>query len=207
MIGVQVTTNLAELQTWLTLAHARHVPFAAAVALTRVAKGARDTVVAGLPDRFVVRGKRAAQSFRYRPARKADWPRTHSIVYTLAEAFALQERGGTKKPRGRNLGIPGAGTRPTPSTTITAAKRPKRVLTKKRTFLQTISGGTNAGADAILQRVGRARFPLKVLYILRPRAEVRPALDFVETVQTYAQRHYEAEFTRALDEAFRGSRR
>ena len=202
-----VATNLPDFERWIDGVARRQIPFATALALTRVARVAREDVVLGLPLHFVVRGPKLAQSIRWKPASKTDWPRPQSVVYTLAEALVLQESGGIKVPRKRALAIPGAGTRPTVETRITASKRPAAVLRKRGYFLGTIKGGVNAGAPAILQRVGAGRYPLRVAYLLRPRGEVKARLGFVDTVRLRVESTLPREFLRAMDEAFAGSRR
>jgi len=202
-----VAANLPEFQRWIDNATRRQIPFATALALTRTAKGARDDVVVGLPQHFVVRGSRLAQSIRYKPANKSDWPRPYSVVYTLAEALVLQELGGIKVPRRRDLAIPGAGTRPTPETRITASKRPAAVLARRGYFLGTIKGGVNAGAAAILQRVGPERYPLRVAYLLRPRGVVKARLGFAETVRRRVNFTLGAEWLSAMNQAVKGAKR
>lgn len=206
-VGVRVETNLPEFQRWIDGARRRQIPFAVALALTRVAKLAREDIVEGLPSRFVVRGKKLGQSIRHKPASKSDWPHVRSSVYTLAEALVLQEEGGTKRPRGKSLAVPGEGVRPTPSDKITASKRPKAILKRRGSFLATLKTGANAGADAILQRVGRGRHPLRVAYLLRPSGEVRPRLEFVRTVRRRVETSLALEYHRAMEQAFASRRR
>lgn len=205
-VGVRVETNLPEFQRWITGAMRRQIPFATALALTRVAKLAREDVVEGLPGRFTVRGPKLGQSIRNSSASKSSWPHVQSSVYTLAEALELQEEGGTKRPRGKNLAIPGEGVRPTKETKIPKRKRPKNLLLGKA-FLATLTSGRNAGADAILQRVGRERYPLRVAYILRPAAEVKARLGFEATVRRRVELSLSLEFHRAMEQAFAGARR
>lgn len=206
-VQVRVTTNLKEFQGWISLAATKQIPFATALALTRTAKTAREVVVFGLPARFTVRGQKLAQSIRYKPANKRDWPRPSSSVYTLAEALVLQELGGTKRPRRRDLAIPGAGTRPTAQTTISKAKRPAAVLKRRGYFLGHLKSGPSAGADAILQRVGPDRYPLRVSYLLRPRGEVKPALGFADSVERSARSVLPGNWLAAMNEAFASSKK
>lgn len=205
VLGVQVRTNLAQLYTYLDRAARSQVPFATAVALTRLAQAGQVRVRQGLPHRFHLRSGWVARGIGIEAARKNDWPRSRATVGSRDDFMVLQETGGTKRPRKtRELALPGErvlGQLRSSTGRIPASRRPKRLKARKRYFLQKLVSGRSKGQFALLQRVSGERYPLRVVYIFRPDARVAPRLGFRTTVERRAQELYGPVFDRVLRQA------
>lgn len=175
---IQVKGNGLEASRAVLAFSSKQVPFAAAAALTELAREARDVQKAAMRDRFEVRSKRFLQTVRSVPAEKRDWPNTHSIVGVLDEWAARHEPGGTFKPKkSRRWAIPGAGVKRTKSGKIRKKKRPRALIEAGKAFERD---------DVILLRVGRGRKRLRLAYTLDTKIKLDPALKMRETVEAVA---------------------
>jgi len=174
------------------------IPFAAAVALTRLSQDVRAAEIADLPSRLRVHGKRLAQGFRVRRAEKRDWPHITSEVGSLDEFMVLQEYGGTKRPTqgAQHLAIPARYVEARRS--ATTGRFARRLLPRGDPRQRKIPG------RQIRQKVRGAGDV--ALWILARQATIHPRLKFRAVAQENAGRRYEAHFTRELEAAIKSAR-
>jgi hypothetical protein len=207
-VGVFVQTNLAELFSYLDKAARKQVPFATAVALTRLAQAGQTRYRSELPKKFELRSAWTQRGILIKPARRSDWPNVRSEVGSRDDYMAMQEEGGTKRPRkARNLSLPGkrfARKLRGASGRIPSSRRPKQLLAKKKTYYLTqLQSGKSKGMQAILKRRKGAhdRTRDRVVYIYRPQGKIRPRADFRPIVTRRAQELYGPIFDRVLRQA------
>ena len=135
----------------------------------------RNTIVEDtFPRSFNVKNKRfAGATFRVDKANKR---KLEARVFDrLGKDFlAMQESGGTKRPRGNNVAIPTDEIRVT-GRGVAKARRPRQILQSGKRAFKTRS---KTGQEIIAQRRGKKRYPLKVLYILEPQAQIKPRFSF-----------------------------
>lgn len=197
MIGVRFRTNFRELEAWLGMLATRQVPFATAKALTRTAQDARDAVRAELPKRFTIRSGWVAGGIRIVPASKNDWPRAVAWVGSRDPFMELQETGGVKTPAkgARNLAIPTPTTtaRRTGSGRIPASRKPRALLDKPGVYV--------AGKAIRRRKRRRSADGPETLYLLRPRATLKPRFGFQDTVEKTVAKVYAARFREAFEAA------
>jgi hypothetical protein len=199
---VRVTTNWREVYRYLDRAARRQVPFASALALTRLAQLGQLRVRANLPSRFHLRSGWVSGGIRVIPARKGDWPRQFSAVGSRDDFMALQETGGTKRPRkAASLAIPGLSTARGAGGRISRGQRPRALLRKRRYFTQRLGAGMHAGQIALLHRLTSERYPLRVVFLFTPEGQIRPTLRMHEDVESRARSQYAVVFKRALTQA------
>jgi len=102
-------------------------------------------------------------------------PKGHKMSREFMERLAV---GGVKRPRGRSLAIPGrdANLPRTAGGAIRKANRPRQLLNRKNVFRVTSKGG----ADLIVRRATKKRYPLQVLYLMNSDGKVNKQFDFYE---------------------------
>lgn len=204
VLDVQVRTNLPELYKYLDKAARTQVPFASAVSLTRLAQAGQARYRSELPKKFTLRSTWTARGILIKPARRADWPRQYSMVGSRDDYMAMQEEGGTKRPRkGPLLSFPGVRfARKLRGSTgrIPHSRRPKQLLAKPKKYYRT---RLRSGVEAILLRRGSRNDTTRdrVVYIFGRDATIRPRADFRPTVAKRAQELYGPIFDRALRQA------
>jgi hypothetical protein len=177
----------------------RQVPFATAAALTDTAKDGQSGVQDSLSRRFTLRNNYVRSGIRITPATKATMM---AVVGSLEPFMEKQETGGTKTARDHSrVAVP------------VEAKRSKRDLIPKGQRPGALRGkpkvlawkGSNilrrGGAFGILERVGKARYPLRILYWLKRGVHVKPRLGFKPTVEDIVHRRFGPHFVRRLEEA------
>jgi hypothetical protein len=184
----------------------RQVRFAAAQAANETAKSLQTHVVGRLlPGAFTLRSRGAPWwkpgtrfGFNIKFAKRTQ-PEPFAILGSRADWLALQEVGGVKHaPSGRSLAVPQVGTaRPSPTSVIRAASKPRRILASKRGFIMEGPHGR-----MIMSRVGRGRSSrLKFWYGFSRTANIKPVLRFGPTESALAARLLPLEFQRALRQA------
>jgi hypothetical protein len=199
---IQVRTNWVEVYKYLDRAARKQVPFAAALALTRVAQLGQLRVRSRLPSKFHLRSGWVAGGIRVVPARKSDWPHQYSAVGSRDDFMLMQETGGTKRPRSAPaLAIPGVRQPRGAGGRMPKGQRPAALLKRRGYFTQRLTSGRNKGQMALLQRTSGERYPLRVVYLFEPKAQIRPAFRFREDVEDSASRQYAAVFGRVLNQA------
>ena len=121
------------------------LPFATAVALTRVAQDARDTTRGLLHKTFTLRAPRRVKAgISINRAEKKDWPNCFAEVGIKDEFMAKHVLGGKKMPLAGtdHIAIPSrlAAANRGPGGGIIASLKPRRLRTKKTVFVTSGSG-------------------------------------------------------------------
>jgi len=170
------------------------IPFTTALALTRTAQKAQKVIRQALPERFIIRRKAwALGGIRVEAATKR---MLTAVVKDINPYMGLQEIGGTKFPMGKNIAVPLKGARASRRSLISKRNMPRQLLDSGRGFILHLP---KSGREFICTWRGR-RKGLAFMYVLIPRAEIREAYHFGETVQTTVQRVFESTFAAAWEE-------
>ena len=197
-LDIQVESNLSAFTKALDVFGKDQLPFATAGALTSTAFIVRNTIVEETFSRsFDVKNKRfAGAAFRVDKANKR---KLEARVFDRLnkDFLALQESGGTKRPRGNSIAIPTDEIRVT-GRGVAKARRPRQLLQSGKRAFRTKS---KTGQDIIAQRRGKKRYPLKVLYVLEPQAEIKPRFPFYTVAQLSAQKTFEKKLPEFLKRA------
>ena len=206
-MSLEIDTNAHELVGCLDELARRLVPYATAVALTRIAQRAQKEVRANLPKRFQVRRPWIQQGIRILAAKKSQWPTPEAVVGSRDAFMVLQETGGTKRPgSGTHLAFPTERVRTGAKGSIPKGKRPMQVIGTRRTFKAVIKTGSNAGKLAVLRRSEKDRYPLQVLYVFGKKADVPARFGFAEEVTQVAAKHFGNTYAREFEKAVRNAR-
>jgi len=152
--------------------------FAASIGLNRTADEAQTAVRESLASKFTLRRKAFIEGTIYRKPGE-DWASRDKLearvrIHPERDYLAKFEQGGEKVPRagGRHIAIP-IDPRRTKSDVIAKAARPKVLMQGGKAFIRN---------GRILVPVGRGKSKtVKALYLLKPRARIRPILRFHET--------------------------
>lgn len=194
---ITVTTNLDSVKSYVTDLQNNQIPYATAKALTALANEARGDVVAGLPTKFTLRTSWWKPGGRYgfnvATAQKRDWPRQQAEIYTRAPWMRMQETGGTKLPKGQHIALPTSNVRRSKRDLITTANKPLALK-------NTVKVKTKGGDEVLLQRTSRIA---RIMYLLKPKAEIPARLSFFKTIQVSINRNWFATFSREYDNALR----
>lgn len=184
MIKLDVTADVAKATEHLSDLAEKHVPNAAAKALTRTAFDARDAVRDGLPERFNLRRPWISRGIGVTPAK----PRTlMAEVWSRDRFMVAQESGGTKTGK---LAIPvGPMAQTAQSRVIPKSQWPGQVMAKKNVFYR---------AGSVFERRDEKR--ILTLYLLRQQQKVEPRFGIAETVRSVALKEYYRQMERALRE-------
>lgn len=215
---IEVRVSQKDIDAIFSTLPKEQLPFATSLALTRLAQDAQKAVLLKLPEVFELRSTWTQKGIRIHRAEKKDWPFAFSVVGSRDEYLVQHEVGGIKAPkRARELALPGkeevenlrgAGGR------IPKSRRPQVLLQRKGRkvkrpyfFNRIRNSSKNAGLPAILQREGKARYPLRVIYVFRPRAVIKPELGMQKTVEYVVRAEYPEKFLEALSLALGSARR
>ena len=197
-LDIQVESNLSAFTKALDVFGKDQLPFATSKALNDTAFIVRNTIVEEtFPRSFDVKNKRfAGVAFKVDPAKKR---KLEARVFDRLnkDFLALQESGGTKRPRGNSIAIPTDEIRVT-GRGVSKARRPRQLLQSGKRAFRTKS---KTGQDIIAQRRGKKRYPLKVLYVLEPQADIKPRFPFYTVAQLSAQKTFEKRLPIRLKEA------
>lgn len=175
-MDVELTVDLSDFERRMSRLARDQVPFATALTLTRVTLHARDELREDLPNHFVIRNRWTERGVVAKTASKRD---LEAIVGHRDEYMARQATGGTKRPKSASLvAIPKAA-RPRPTSPTPRSRWPRQMLARARTFVRRLPGGKLA----LLQRAGKGRFPLKVLYLFAPQVNVPARWPLLRTVE------------------------
>ena len=191
-------TGIKEATRFLNDFQKKQIPFAVATALNETANQARDEIVKHLQSSFTLRTgwwkPRTRYGINVQPAKKTSLV---SEVFTKAPWMGLQETGGIKAPRGKNIAVPSPYVKRSKRDLITQANRPRNL---KNSFI----GRSKSGQETIFQRIGRGKNRvIRAMYFLEKRAEIKPAFQFAQTAQRVANERWAKNFAKALDFALR----
>ena len=188
------------------------IPQATAMALNATAFDFRKEIVTNTWPRSVIVRNRGFMN----AALRVETAKKRNLTVTVydqlkREYLSRLDKSGVKIPLGNHLAIPGREVKSQIRGGNGAIKKnykPRALLTKKRYFVQTLK----TGVDAILERpVGREkglrkktrqkRGPLKVWYILEPRANIPSMFPFYETANRIVERRIGINFRNAFRRA------
>lgn len=129
----------------------KQVRYAAARALTDMAKLSQEGVKDRLQKYFTLRRNWVLQGIRIKPATRGDLT---AAVFSKDHYMGLQETGGDKVPRGKHIAVPGPVLRPGKKSSesknkIPESEWPASAMAKARTFMTK----TKKGALVIMRRV------------------------------------------------------
>lgn len=201
---ITLKSNSIEVAAALDDVARKQIPFASALALTRLANDARADVRGSLNQYFNIRRGWVAKGIQTESARKMDWPMQQSVVGTKDDFMARQELGGDKVGRsGKNLAMPTtkASERDKVSTPGTWPSRLLAKGGKRKYFVQKLKTGLNAGRSAVMRRTGQGSTPLQVLYILKSKVHVPATWRFRDTVERRVEGKWGVYFGQALARA------
>lgn len=195
----------------------RQYPFATALALTRLARGARDKEKADVLDlieersTFVPRSVRATRATKRRQWAEVGWrppggQRDGDPMVALSEGGQLDGPVATDAMRER-----------TPTGRTTPAHWPSGVLRKAAQHAARRAGKRRrgrrkplpfettfkSGKRVIAIRTGDERLPIDVLYSFDRVVNVKPKWKFQRNVRTYVRDNFQREGRRALEDAMR----
>ncbi len=198
MIRIRVDLDLGPWRAWTDALVSREIPFAVAVALTRTARDARQTLAAELPDHFQIRTPYTEKRLRFKMATKRDWS---AEVGHLSDYMALQAEGGRKAPRKRAIGIPTKRLRLRSPDGATRRSLWPSKLVKEGAFTLP----TRSGSLALYRR--RRDGSLERLYVLARSVDVPARWPFYETVQRVARERWPTNFNEAMRSGIARARR
>jgi len=175
---------------------ARQLPFATARALTLTAQDAQSAIRAGMPRSFTIRNAWSQRGIIIQPASVWKLPLTSAVmVGDIWSYLNLQDAGGAKTPTAsQHLAVP-EDIRRSPTQILRGQLRPKAILQRKDVFIKDLG----AGSQAIFQRLAGDK--LKLLYVLTPRATVKPRLGLEETAQAVGEARWQINFAGSLEAA------
>ncbi len=207
----------------------KNLRFAAAMALTNVARDAQQEIIRQLPERFTIRTGWLKKGIRFKPADK-NAKDIMSRVVDVDSFMAFQETGGDKtKEGGRDFSIP-IGARPLLTMTTPPSKWPGALLAKmgKGYFLAPLTGkaldqrsrnkkGTRTamgqvithgslGKMALWKRQGKQRLPIDLIYIFQPVVHMKPRFGFYDTVRKVTHERLPIRMQEAVNQAARTAR-
>lgn len=198
MLSVQ--SDLLKAMTKLrSITEAQQLRFAAAKALTQTAYEVQKEVRGNMPSRFTLRRQWVVQGIRVTAATKADLTAT---VYSRDKFMGLQEAGGVKSPLRHYIAVPTSAVRRTKSDVIKKADRPA-ALGDKASIVEVKGNKFLALKKA---RKGAAKNQLRLLYLLVPRANMKPRLGLSKDGQRIARGRFVENLRRALADAVRSAR-
>ena len=188
---ISMKTNISKFTKAIDLIGKSQIPFATSRALNETAKDVREQILTGTyPRSFTVRNKQFAKRM-FKVDRSTKRKLVARVYDSLGRDYmAMQESGGTKKPKGNNLAIPTdqikRGARGIPK-----GRRPRALINPgNKSFRQTLPNGQ----DVILQRRTKKRYPLKVLYLFEPSVKIKPTFPFYEDGRKVAQKMFNINF-------------
>lgn len=156
----------------------KKVRYAAAKAVNDTAKEVQTfTVQSLLPDKFTLRARGAPWWKPGNPLgfniKFANKDTLTGEVGSRANWLKLHEEGGTKTARsgGRIAIVEGA--RPSPTSVIPRARKPRQMMDSGKAFMVPTKAG-----PGIYERAGKK---LHLLYLIKPSAQINPELDYVES--------------------------
>ncbi len=196
--------NVLGLDLWID--KVRNLPkqlrYATAVALTRSAEHAKESILSRTRDVFMIRKNWLTPGYKFGINRKAATKDDLSAeVYSRAPWMLRHEEGGIKLPKKEYLAVPQEGVKRTKKDTIPAGQRPKAL---RRSFIiwKTTSG------PMLFQRVGRGKAStIKAMYAFEKSAHIEARWQFIKTGIATVKKVYAKIFAAALKDALETAKR
>lgn len=195
--------------------------FAASVALYETARDCAELLKGDLDGEFTIRTPWVRKGIKAEPSSsKAIRSRAGSngLLYaevgTVDEFMALQALGGVKRRRNKAMAIP-VDIRKPKTTVLTPSKWPRALLKNSNTNGKRVKRGRGrmlpfinvlrkSGNRAVLQRTGKGRYPLKMLYNIdgaHDGVTIRRRWTFQEKLEMYYPEIFEKYYGKALEKA------
>ena len=208
-VALNIRDDIKRATRRLTDIEKRQVPFATKNAINDTIKDVRKQIVGvTAPRAFEVRNRRFfGVAIRMQFATKQKL--TGAVFDRLGRAsLGLHARGGTKRPRGQHIAIPGRDieNKRTVGGAIRKALRPRQVLAKAGRR-QAFKIKFRSGQEAIVRRRGKRATPLQVLWLLERSARIPRRFRFHEDATKVAKRVLPGHFRKRLRQALRTARR
>ncbi len=207
-VEIRVSTTAPAVRTALNDLARRQLPFATAVALTRVAVDSREEVARRLPHHFTIRGPRVARGVQVDPARKTDWPNPAARVGTRDEFMALHVMGGVKRAQrgATHVAVPTRLIKRTATGAVPARLKPRPLRSRDDVFLEDRRIRRRFGARARLDVPVRNLGGVGTYFTLVREARIRPTWPMPTEVERVVGSTYEDHFHRELTAAVRSAR-
>lgn len=206
-VQIQIDTNLAELPVWITGHVLKQATFAMSVALYDTAADAKQALIQQLPEDFTIRNTFVAKGIRIKPTGSKAIRKTgagiagmEAQVGTVDAFMAMQELGGTKKGKSRNIAIPVR----EPETEIMDKKKwPKAILKKPGYFMWQ----RQDGRVFVFHRESKKRYPIQLKYSFAESVKVPPRWNMRQTVSEIVNKKYNENFNKAFEKALATAKR
>lgn len=225
-VNVIASSNAAQISRAFEWLAKDQIPFATAVALTRVAQNAqlvlRKGIEQGSKEFFTIRSPRPAQGVRFVPAKKQDWPKPYAVVGDKDSFMVLQVTGGQKKSRIGNarVAVPFdiLQRNRTAGGSIRGAKKPVPLRQRPDVFLDTqhanteikqrIASGGPAVPGAKATKVGGLAnlHGLVTYWVLVDHANIKRRWPFDTIARDVCAKNYATHFRVELEAAVRSAR-
>lgn len=208
---ISVKSNVDQLSRRIR-SYRDQIPQATAVALTKTMFDVRQEIVQNTWPKSVIMRNKAfmGRALRVEIANKR---KLSAVLFDSLkkEYLAKLESAGTKIPTGNHLAIPARDVKNLIRSANGAVKKsfkPRALLNKKRFFINTLKNGV----DAILERPSGyesgkrknrilKRGPLKVWYLLEPKAHIPKLFPFYDAARRVVSRKFSINFTNAFRRA------
>jgi hypothetical protein len=180
----------------------KQIRYATAVALTRSAEHAQESILSRTRDVFTIRKNWLTPGYMYGINRKtARADDLNAEVYTRAPWMLLQEEGGIKLPKKQYLAVPQEGVRRTKKDLIPSSEKPKAL---KRSFIIW----TTKSGPMLFKRVNRGKgSKIKPMYAFERSAKIEGRWQFVRTGIATVKQVYAKIFAAAIKNALETARR
>jgi hypothetical protein len=201
---MSIANNVRSVSRRMGKVQREQLPFAVSKTLNDMAFAARKQIVGKTwPSDVTVRNTRFMSAIL-----RVDKATKRNLTARLFDAKGRDylerlTKGGVKTPRGRHLAIPGRDFEGRTSTgKIRKSHQPRNLLSGNKAYKVK----TKSGTTMILHRKSK-KAPLKVAYILKPRASIRRQFSFYEDAMRVARRTATIRFRKNLRAAVRTRRR
>lgn len=208
---ISVKSNVDQISR-LIRSYRDQIPQATAAALTKTAYDIKQEIVQNTwPQSVTARNSRFMKAVL--KVEKATKKYLTAIVFDNLgrEYLGKLESSGTKIPMGNNIAIPARdveGMVRGANGAVKKSYKPRTLLDKKRFFRTTLKSGMDAiverpsGKEAGIRKRNRLkRGPLKVWYLLEPKAHIPKLFPFYQAARTVVQRRLEINFRNAFRRA------
>ncbi|SDR52853.1 hypothetical protein [Paraburkholderia tuberum] len=206
VIQVNVRGDFEKLPLKLRM-FARDLPFAVSLALNDTAFDARKTIQGEtLPQTFTLRNRRTQSGTKVDKASKQSLTATIGTVdWWTAEQVSGAKRAAGNEGResvmvqGRPyLAIPAIHN--APSKVVTKSQRASALIAKNKAFVVRLR---KSGQLAVVRREGGERYPLKVLFILKPVVQQKKRFELEAAVADEVRRRFGARLQKRLADVAR----
>lgn len=201
MIDIEIQTNVTKTLAQLDELANKQLPFATALALTRLAQASQGDLRSSLRQYFTIRNDFVSKGIRIQAAKKADWPFPRAEIGSKDQFMSLQALGGTKTSQsGKEIAVP-IKARPNRQAATPKSSWPGRLLSRrgtKRAFIGTNQSGGHPGQRAVLMPSEDGSKEMQVMWLLKRSVKVRPRWPLNERVNTLVRQQYDQLFGKAL---------